>query len=87
MAKTIAKQTTVLNESLLKVADLLTQAAFELRRIAQAARHDRSQAWFWTKEWQEAEKQADEDIRKGRITRLSSTDELDKPYHKLFPNQ
>ena len=26
------------------------------------------QAWFWTKEWQEAEKEAERDIREGRIS-------------------
>ena len=28
---------------------------------------DASQAWFWTKEWQEKEREADEDIREGRL--------------------
>ncbi|MEK7353746.1 MAG: hypothetical protein AABZ77_04490 [Chloroflexota bacterium] len=27
----------------------------------------KSQAYFWTKEWQEGEKQADEDIKAGRV--------------------
>ncbi len=27
---------------------------------------DKDQAWFWTKRWQEGERQADEDIRAGR---------------------
>ena len=28
---------------------------------------DRSQSWFWSKKWQELEKEADEDIKKGRV--------------------
>ena len=28
---------------------------------------DADQAWFWTKRWQEGERQADEDIRAGRV--------------------
>lgn len=28
---------------------------------------DLDQAWFWTKEWQEKEREADEDIAQGRI--------------------
>lgn len=28
---------------------------------------DSDQAWFWTKEWQKGEKEADEDIKKGRV--------------------
>ena len=27
----------------------------------------KDQEWFWTKEWQKKEKEADEDIKKGRI--------------------
>ena len=26
------------------------------------------QAWFWTKEWQEREREADEDIAKGKLS-------------------
>ena len=28
---------------------------------------DKDQAWFWTKRWQQGEKEADEDIRTGRV--------------------
>jgi antitoxin MazE len=28
---------------------------------------DKDQAWFWTKRWQEGEKEAEEDIRSGRV--------------------
>ena len=28
---------------------------------------DRSQSWFWSKQWQEMEKEADEDIEQGRV--------------------
>lgn len=27
----------------------------------------RNQAWFWTKEWQKREKEAEEDIRRGKV--------------------
>jgi len=37
---------------------------------------DKSQAYFWTKRWQEAEKEADEDIRAGRVKVFGSVDEL-----------
>jgi len=39
---------------------------------------DSSQAYFWTKEWQEAEKKATEDIKAGRIKAFDSVDELIK---------
>ena len=29
---------------------------------------DRDQAWFWSKEWQRGEAQADRDIRAGRVS-------------------
>jgi AbrB family looped-hinge helix DNA binding protein len=36
---------------------------------------DKDQAWFWTKEWQEKEKQVDEDIKAGRVHSFESADE------------
>jgi AbrB family looped-hinge helix DNA binding protein len=37
---------------------------------------DRSQAWFWSKEWQAMEKEADEDIEHGRVQKAGSVKEL-----------
>ena len=37
---------------------------------------DPSQAYFWTREWQAGEQEAEEDIRKGRIKKLKSVKEL-----------
>jgi len=37
---------------------------------------DRSQAWFWSKEWQEKENKADKDIKAGRVSRSSNIDDL-----------
>ena len=34
------------------------------------------QAYFWTPEWQQAEHEADEDIRTGRIKRFFTAEEL-----------
>ena len=31
---------------------------------------DKEQAWFWTKRWQQGEKEAEEDIRAGRVHRF-----------------
>ncbi len=36
----------------------------------------RDQAWFWTKEWQKGELEAEADIRSGRVTRTRSLKEL-----------
>ena len=37
---------------------------------------DKSQAYFWTKKWQEGEREADEDIRAGRVKTFESVEEL-----------
>lgn len=39
---------------------------------------DRSRAYFWTRWWQEGEREADEDIRAGRVKTFVSVDELVK---------
>jgi antitoxin MazE len=39
---------------------------------------DKSQAYFWTKRWQEEEKEAEEDIKAGRVEMFDSVDELIK---------
>ena len=37
---------------------------------------DPSQAYFWTKEWQEGEREVEEQIRKGRVRKAKSVDDL-----------
>lgn len=37
---------------------------------------DKSQAYFWTKEWQEAEREASADIKAGRVKAFDSVEEL-----------
>ena len=37
---------------------------------------DRDQAYFWTREWQEGEREADEDIRMGRLKIFDSVDDM-----------
>lgn len=39
---------------------------------------DKSQAYFWTKKWQEGEKEADADIKAGRVKTFESVEELVK---------
>ena len=39
---------------------------------------DKNQAYFWTKKWQDAEKEADEDVRAGRVNVFDSVEELIK---------
>jgi hypothetical protein len=37
---------------------------------------DKSQAYFWTKEWQEAEREASQDIKAGRVKTFDNAKEL-----------
>lgn len=36
----------------------------------------KDQLWFWTREWQLKEQEADEDIARGRVKEFSSVEEL-----------
>ena len=36
---------------------------------------DADQAWFWEKDWQEAEREAEEDIKKGRVSKVFTSAE------------
>jgi AbrB family looped-hinge helix DNA binding protein len=36
---------------------------------------DKDQAWFWTRRWQEGEREAEEDIRAGRVHSCGSAKE------------
>ena len=37
---------------------------------------DADQAWFWTEEWQKGEREASEDIARGRVRRSTSGEEF-----------
>jgi hypothetical protein len=39
---------------------------------------DKSQAYFWTRRWQKAEKEASQDIKAGRVKTFDSADDLIK---------
>ena len=40
------------------------------------------QSWYWTSEWQAAEKEADEDIAAGRVHQFNNVNEAIKFLHK-----
>jgi len=50
-------------------------AAILLEEITDG-RIDPEQAWFWTREWQAKEREADDDLTAGRVTTFKSDDEL-----------
>ena len=43
---------------------------------------DKDQAWFWTEEWQEAEREASEDIAAGRVKTFDTVEELIRDLNK-----
>ncbi len=43
---------------------------------------DAGQSWFWTKKWQEAEKEAEEDIKAGRVKKFKTVEGLIKDLDK-----
>jgi AbrB family looped-hinge helix DNA binding protein len=43
----------------------------------------KGQEYFWTKEWQEKEREADEDIKTGRLSRAYGENELDAFFKDL----
>ncbi len=43
---------------------------------------DKEQAWFWTKRWQEGEREAEEDIRAGRVHSFDGAREAMAFLHK-----
>ncbi len=44
--------------------------------VNEAEERDPSQAWYWTKEWQEAERKADEDLEAGRYKTFATMEEF-----------
>jgi antitoxin MazE len=43
---------------------------------------NKSQAWFWSKKWQKEEREAEDDIKAGRIKSFGNTDDLMKDLKK-----
>lgn len=43
---------------------------------------DKNQAWFWSKKWQKEEREAEEDIKTGRIKTFNDADDLMKDLKK-----
>lgn len=61
----------------LRVGDILETTVKEGKIIIVPKKTiDATQAWFWTKEWREAEKEAEADLRAGRVKKFKSVEEL-----------
>jgi len=74
----ITLPTAVRRKANLKEGDLL-EIAIEIDgsiRLTPQTAIDRSQAYFWTKRWQEGERQAEKDIKAGRVKKFDNVDDL-----------
>lgn len=74
----ITLPTSIRRKTNLKSGDMLEvliESDGSIRLIPQIA-IDRSQAYFWTGRWQEGERQAEEDIRSGRVKKFDNVDDL-----------
>ena len=62
----------------LKVGDLMEIVVIQGSKLVLSPKRavDLDQAWFWTKEWQEAEREAEADIKAGRVKKAKSAEEL-----------
>lgn len=43
---------------------------------------DKSQAWYWTEEWQKGEREADEDIAAGRVKTFDNVEDFIKDLNR-----
>lgn len=55
---------------------------FELARRLDEEAVFEDQSWYWTTEWQTAEKEADEDIATGRVHRFDNVEDAIKFLHQ-----
>ena len=61
----------------LKVGDILeTELKDDKIIIIPKKTVDAEQAWFWTKKWQEAEREAEDDLKSGKAKKFKTVEEL-----------
>jgi hypothetical protein len=65
-----------------RLPDQAVDGAAVLLREVTDGRIDPEQAWFSTREWQEREREADNDLAAGRITRFESDEEFLAALHE-----
>jgi len=67
----------------LKIGDLLEVAVKGYQLILTPKRAvDLEDAWFWSKEWQEAEREVDAEVKAGRVKKARSAGELIRTLRK-----
>jgi hypothetical protein len=65
-----------LHELVDRLPDGAVDGAAVLLGEISAGRIDPGQAWFWTREWQEKEREADDDLAAGRVSSYDTDAEL-----------
>jgi 2,4-dienoyl-CoA reductase-like NADH-dependent reductase (Old Yellow Enzyme family) len=97
----MSQQVTISATQLNEVADLLVQAGIALRRVSQTTskpnpastyfpkpkRIAKDDEWFWTPEWQQKEREADEDIANGNVYKFDTAAEAIAGLHRLSQEQ
>jgi hypothetical protein len=63
-----------LHELVDRLPDGAVDGAAVLLGEISAGRIDPGQAWFWTREWQEKEREADDDLTAGRVTSYETSE-------------
>lgn len=67
----------------LNIGDLLETEMREGRIIIKPKKViDAEQSWFWTKGWQDAEKEAEADLKAGRVKKFKNVEDLIKDLDK-----
>jgi antitoxin MazE len=87
--KISSKRQISIPKTIMEVLDLKTgdEVEFEVknRKVhlvpVKTVKVPRDQAWFWTEEWQEKEKEADQDLKAGRFREFNSLDDLLSDLH------
>ena len=53
----------------------------------QDAEHDPDQAWYWTPEWQEAEREAEEEIKSGQVDKYETGEDFLKTLQDIIDEE
>ena len=66
-----------------EIKALSTEQKIELsRRLNEELELEEEQSWYWSKKWQDAEKEADKDIAFGRVNTFDNIDDALEFLHK-----
>jgi len=67
-----------IQKDILHSQDLTKQ---EAKLTFKAGLIDPDQAWWWTEEWQKKEREAEKDVKEGKVRRFTNVEDLIKDLH------